>query len=137
MVRAADGGGADEAAWDQFMTQERTQRVLEMFHDESLIAARPKHQKAWVPEESERLQALAYMQKKIVEAVSINTREPLDTATIDHDATIIEAHKKQAFSALRRRSRVSALGVRVRRRCSLWRTNFATATCRPGWTTSD
>ena len=33
---------------------------------------------------------------KLVHAVTLNEAEPVTTATIDHDATVIEAHKKEA-----------------------------------------
>lgn len=72
-------------------------RTLEMFHDERLVAARPRDCKAFIPEESQRLSALATMNTKLVASIAHNDNTPTTTATIDHDATIIEAHKQQAL----------------------------------------
>jgi len=69
---------------------------LKSFHDEKCWAERPKDKKAFVPPESTRLQALATLNRKLV----LRAADPSSTvATIDHDGTIIEAHKRDALVA--------------------------------------
>lgn len=69
---------------------------LNSFHDPKCWAERPKEKKAFVPPESARLQALATLNRKLV----LRAADPNTTvATIDHDGTIIEAHKRDALVA--------------------------------------
>lgn len=73
-------------------------RTLEAFHDKEAMVARPTEQgKAWIAPETARLKALGGMMAKLVEAVALNEPVPVTSATLDHDATVIEAHKKEAL----------------------------------------
>ncbi len=61
------------------------------------MARRAEQQgKAWIVPESERLRVLAELCVKFVQAVAKNEPVPITRATVDHDATVIEAHKKEA-----------------------------------------
>jgi hypothetical protein len=69
------------------------------FHDEELMlraqVARKKNQVAYIPEENEGLQGLGRVNAKLVARVAAqgNGRK----ATLDHDATIQESHKREAL----------------------------------------
>lgn len=66
---------------------------LHAFHDPDCWADRPADKKAFVPPESEALRGLGELNRKLVErAASAEAR----TATVDHDGTIIESHKRDA-----------------------------------------
>jgi hypothetical protein len=66
---------------------------LNAFDDPALSAARPVGKAAWVPPESAALQGLATVNRAFVARVA----DPEATvATIDHDGTIIESHKRAA-----------------------------------------
>lgn len=69
------------------------------FHDERVIeqamAARPRGTVAYIPEDSEPLVALAAINVALCHAVAAQGKSK--TATLDHDATIQESHKKQAM----------------------------------------
>ncbi len=72
-------------------------RFLEGFHDETHFAERPtKPGVAWIAPESDPLKKLAEVVRYVVRVMAKNEPVALTTATIDHDATIIEAHKKDA-----------------------------------------
>jgi DDE family transposase len=68
-------------------------------HDEQLIleaqAARPAGQAAYVPAENAALQGLARVNTALVHRVAAEGRST--TATLDHDATILESHKREAL----------------------------------------
>lgn len=66
-------------------------RFLAGFHDPKTIEGRPAGG-AFIPEESEALQALAKVNTAVVRAAAKSTK-----ATLDLDATIIESHKKEAL----------------------------------------
>ena len=69
---------------------------LKSFHDKDCWADRPDDKKAFVPPESAKLQALDTLNGALVlRAADPNTT----TATIDHDGTIIESHKRDALVA--------------------------------------
>ena len=70
-------------------------RFLERFHEPSLFRNRPD-EGAWIAPESELLLGLSRVNVALVQAVAKNEPTPITTATLDHDATIIEAHKKEA-----------------------------------------
>jgi hypothetical protein len=70
-------------------------RWLERFHEPELFRGRPD-EGAWIAPESEPLMALARVNTKLVHAIAQNEAVPVTRATIDHDATVIEAHKKDA-----------------------------------------
>jgi hypothetical protein len=65
--------------------------MLNSFHDEALVNKRPEDVKAFVPEESAALKGLENVNRRLVAAAA-----PADAtvATIDHDGTIIESHKR-------------------------------------------
>lgn len=69
---------------------------LGQFHDPRCWAGRPPEKKAWVAPESAGLRGLEAVNRAVVErgADRDQTR-----ATIDHDGTIIEAHKREATVA--------------------------------------
>ena len=61
---------------------------LNSFHDPKCWSERPEKKKAFVPPESDKLQQLAELNRKLV----LRAAEPKRTvATIDHDGTLIEA----------------------------------------------
>jgi hypothetical protein len=73
---------------------------LYAFHSEELIAraqaARKKDQVAYIPEENEALRELAAVNEAFVGRVSrLGTGTK---ATLDHDATVLESHKREALS---------------------------------------
>src|SRR5580698_6028132 len=74
-------------------------RFLYEFHDERLIAQaqeqRPAGQVAYIPEQSAPLVRLAACNVALVHAVAKQTR--VTRATLDHDATIQESHKRQSL----------------------------------------
>ncbi len=65
-------------------------------HDEELIATRPADVKAWIVPETPQLKALREINEAVVRGLAAvrGSRE----ATLDLDATIIEAHKRDAFA---------------------------------------
>ena len=74
-------------------------RFLYELHDERLIAQaqerRPAGQVAYIPDESAPLVRLAGCNVALVHAVAKQTR--VTRATLDHDATIQESHKRQSL----------------------------------------
>jgi hypothetical protein len=68
-------------------------------HDEQLIlaaqAARPAGQVAYIPAENVALQGLARVNTALVHRVAAQGKST--TATLDHDATIQESHKREAL----------------------------------------
>jgi hypothetical protein len=75
-------------------------RFLYAFHDERRIEQaqdrRAALQVAYIPEQSAPLSALAGCNVALVHAMAAHTR--VTQATLDHDATIQESHKKQALA---------------------------------------
>ena len=69
---------------------------LGAFDDPQVWAQRPPEEKSWVPPESAPLQGLFAVNRALVARAA--TRQAT-TATIDHDGTIIEAHKRDAVIA--------------------------------------
>lgn len=66
---------------------------LSAFHDPACWDNRPADKKAWVPPESAGLRAL----EEINRALILRGADPATTeATIDHDGTIVESHKREA-----------------------------------------
>jgi hypothetical protein len=63
------------------------------FHDPKCFEDRPPDKKAWVPPESEALRALGAVNRELV---ARGADRSVTQATIDHDGTIIEAHKRDA-----------------------------------------
>ena len=63
------------------------------FHDPRCFEARPEDKKAWVPPESPGLRALETINRELI----LRGAEPGATeATIDHDGTIVESHRRGA-----------------------------------------
>ncbi len=73
---------------------------LHAFHDDRLIEqaqrSRPASQVAYIPKESAPLVAMATANVALVHALATHTR--VTRATLDHDATIQESHKRQALA---------------------------------------
>lgn len=66
---------------------------LHSFHDEKCWHNRPADKKAWVPPESDGLRALSEINHELI----LRGANPAATeATIDHDGTIVESHKREA-----------------------------------------
>lgn len=69
---------------------------LNSFHDQQCWTGRPADKKSFVPPESAKLQALDQLNGALV----LRAADPkCTTATIDHDGTIIESHKRDALVA--------------------------------------
>lgn len=66
---------------------------LGQFHDPECGEGRPPEKKAWVPVESAGLRALETVNRGLV---ARGAERSVTQATIDHDGTIIEAHKRDA-----------------------------------------
>jgi len=71
-------------------------RLLNGFDDPKVWEKRPKRGKSWVPPETAPLVALFEINQ---ETVARAANRETTTATIDHDGTIIEAHKRNALIA--------------------------------------
>ena len=69
---------------------------LKSFHDAQCWTDRPADKEAFVPPESAKLQALEQLNRTLVRRAADPTTT---TATIDHDGTIIESHKRDALVA--------------------------------------
>ncbi len=92
--------GLERLLGNELPSEDTLLSFLYRFHDDELIeqakhARRPK-QVAYIPRESRPLAALANVNVALVHAV--NERMKLTHATLDHDATIQESHKKQAMA---------------------------------------
>jgi hypothetical protein len=77
----------------QFPSPDALLDFLRSFHDPKRVADRPSDKKAFVPLESEGLQGLEAINRVLVERGS---DEGATTATVDHDGTIIESHRREA-----------------------------------------
>jgi hypothetical protein len=64
---------------------------LASFHDPERWQERPPGKKAWVPPESEGLRALDAINRELIARGASRTTT---VATIDHDGTIVESHKR-------------------------------------------
>jgi hypothetical protein len=71
-------------------------RFLNGFDDPKVWEKQPKDEKSWVPPETAPLQALFQVNEQLVERVA---SPGATVATLDHDGTIIEAHKRDALIA--------------------------------------
>jgi hypothetical protein len=69
---------------------------LRGFDDPQVWAQRPEDEKSWVPPESAPLVGLGEVNRELV---ARGADRQTTTATIDHDGTIIEAHKREAVVA--------------------------------------
>jgi hypothetical protein len=97
-VLQADGG-LGRLLGRRFPSADTLRHFLYACHDEELIraaqAARPAGQVAYIPAENAALQGLARVNTALVHRVAAAGRST--TATLDHDATIQESHKREAL----------------------------------------
>jgi hypothetical protein len=97
-VLQADGG-LRRLLGRQLPSADTLRHFLYAFHDEELIlaaqAARPAGQVAYIPAENAALQGLARVNTALVHQVAAQGKST--TATLDHDATIQESHKREAL----------------------------------------
>lgn len=96
-VLQADGGLGRLLA-RRFPSADRLRHFLYAFHDDQVIATaqadRPAGQVAYIPAETPALQGLARVNTALVHQVAAQGKST--TATLDHDATIQESHKREA-----------------------------------------
>ncbi len=96
-VLQADGG-LRRLVGRQFPSADTLRHFLYAFHDEALIAhaqaQRPPDRVAYIPAENAALQGLARVNTALLHRVAAQGRST--TATLDHDATIQESHKREA-----------------------------------------
>jgi hypothetical protein len=83
-----------------FPSADSLRRHLYEFHEQELIEkaaseARKREQVAYIPEESEALKGLARVNVALVRRVAQQSK--CGKATVDHDATVIEAEKDEAL----------------------------------------
>lgn len=73
---------------------------LYAFHDEALIEKaqreRPEGRVAYIPQENAPLRGLGQVDVERVRR--IDSLRPMTKATLEHDATIVESHEKQAMA---------------------------------------
>jgi len=99
-VLRSDGARSRLLGGFQFVLPDAFRRFLYRFHDEDKIEAAKKRaaeagQKAYVPQENEALEDLAWVNTALVRAVA--ARGKGTRATLDHDATVINSHKAEAL----------------------------------------
>jgi hypothetical protein len=96
-VLQADGG-LTRLLDRQLPAADTLRHFLYAFHDDALIAqaqaARPAGQVAYIPAETAALQGLARVNTALVHRVAAQGKSTI--ATLDHDATIQESHKREA-----------------------------------------
>jgi hypothetical protein len=96
-VLQADGGLGRLLA-RQLPSADTLRHFLYAFHDDQLIAAaqaqRPAGQVAYIPAETATLQGLARVNTALVHRLAAQGKST--TATLDHDATLQESHKREA-----------------------------------------
>ena len=83
--------GFERMIEQQLPSADALRTFLAGFHDKKKLAGRPA-EGAFIPEESEALQALAKVNTEVVHAAATGTK-----GTLDLDATIIESHKREAL----------------------------------------
>ncbi len=97
-VLQADGG-LRRLLGRRFPSADALRHFLYAFHDDRLIAAaqaqRPPDTVAYIPAENAALQGLGRVNTALVHRVAAQGRST--KATLDHDATIQESHKREAF----------------------------------------
>jgi len=88
--------GIERLLGDPFPSPDALLDFLTTFHDEQCFQDRPVEKKAWVAPESTGLLALEAVNRELI----VRGAQPhLRQATIDHDGTLIEAHKREATVA--------------------------------------
>ena len=80
----------------QFPSPDALLDLLQLFHDPKCWAQRPADKKAYVPPESAGLLGLEAINRALV---ARGANRQTTTATIDHDGTIIESHRREATVA--------------------------------------
>jgi hypothetical protein len=97
-VLQADGG-LRRLVGRKFPSADTLRHFLYACHDDALIAqaqaARPAGQVAYIPAENATLQGLARVNTALVHQVAAQGKGT--TATLDHDATLQESHKREAL----------------------------------------
>ena len=97
-VLQADGG-LGRLLGRRFPAADTLRHFLYAFHDDALIqqaqAARPAGQVAYIPAENPALQGLGRANVDLVHRLAAQGRST--TATLDHDATLQESHKREAL----------------------------------------
>jgi Transposase DDE domain group 1 len=97
-VLQADGG-LGRLLGRRFPSADALRHFLYAFHDEQLLweaqTARPVGQVAYIPAENAALQGLARVNTALVHQVAAQGKST--TATLDHDATLQESHKRAAL----------------------------------------
>jgi Transposase DDE domain group 1 len=98
-VLAADQGLCRLLGRRALPSPDTLRHLLNAFHDEALIEAakarRAPGQQAFIPDESAALAGLAAVNTHLVHRVA--AQRPSVRATLDHDATIQQSHKRQAL----------------------------------------
>ena len=92
----AEDKGLEKLLGTPFPSPDALLAFLGQFHDPSCWDARPLEKKAWVAPESAGLRGLEVVNRAVVER---GAERSVTQATIDHDGTIIEAHKREATVA--------------------------------------
>ena len=92
----AEDKGLEKLLGASFPSPDALLDFLGDFHDPQCWAARPPEKKAWVAPESAGLRALEAVNREVV---ARGAERSVTQATIDHDGTIIEAHKREATVA--------------------------------------
>lgn len=92
----ADDQGLEKLLGASFPSPDALLDFLGDFHDPQCWAERPPEKKAWVAPESAGLRALETVNREVV---ARGAERSVTQATIDHDGTIIEAHKREATVA--------------------------------------
>lgn len=89
----AEDKGLEKLLGTSFPSPDALLDFIGQFHDPKCWEGRPPEKKAWVPPESEGLRALDAINREVV---ARGADRSVTQATIDHDGTIIEAHKRDA-----------------------------------------
>ena len=92
----AEDKGLEKLLGVAFPSPDALLDFIGQFHDPKCWEDRPPEKKAWVAPESEGLRALEAVNREVVER---GAERRVTQATIDHDETIIEAHKREATVA--------------------------------------
>jgi hypothetical protein len=92
----AEDQGLEKLLGAPFPSPDALLDFLGDFHDPQCWAERPPEKKAWVAPESAGLRALEAVNRAVV---GRGAERSVTQATIDHDGTIIEAHKREATVA--------------------------------------
>ncbi|MGH7897342.1 MAG: IS1380 family transposase [Candidatus Binatia bacterium] len=92
----AEDKGLEKLLGTPFPSPDALLDFLGEFHDPRCWDDRPAEKKAWVAPESEGLRALEAVNRAVV---ARGADRSVTQATIDHDGTIIEAHKRDATVA--------------------------------------